>query len=234
MVDASTLEALQNRLGVYFKDKQLLETALTHSSFAHQRASVRVSDNERMEFLGDAVLKLVISEYLYTKFPHSNEGDLTKIRAKIVSDKNLAGLAKKIQLGEHIRFSAGEKHSGGAEKTSNLANAFESILGAIYLDQGINPAKRFLEGLLATHFEALIQEDALEDYKTKLQEWMQRQQKPLPIYTILALEGPDHQRRYRVQVTLEFSPPRHYPGDGDSKKEAEQRAAKAAWMDNIH
>ncbi len=224
------LVELESKMGVVFKDKLLLRTALTHSSYAKQKANrFLVQDNERLEFLGDAVLKLLASRYLFKRYPRYLEGQLTKIRAKLVSDKNLYKLALQLDLGKYILFSFGEKNTGGAEKISNLANAFEAVLGACYLDQGIDAVQQFFETLIDKNLDDFLSEEQLGDYKTQLQEFFQRKKMPLPIYTVTHIEGPDHQKIFYIKVTIEYKGEgQDFFGTGHSKKEGEQSAAKSA------
>jgi len=221
------LETIQKNLNLQFKNLELLKTALTHCSYRVDKKRPNWGDNERLEFLGDAVLKLIVSDFLFKRFPKSNEGDLTKIRAKIVSDKNLFVIAQKLNLGDYILFSQGEKQTGGSEKQSNLANAFEALLGAYYWDQGLESVQHFLHLILEEQFDSLIQMESLEDYKTKLQEMLQRQHLLLPTYTITRLIGPEHDCTFEVEAEIEWQGKTiKYLGSGRSKKNAEQAAAK--------
>jgi ribonuclease-3 len=207
-----------------FRNKDLIQEALTHSSFA-KRQVPPVRDNERLEFFGDAVLKLIISEYLYAKYPHESEGELTKKRARMVADKLLATLAQALNIGEFLRLSPGEKKGGGAERASNLANAMEAILGALYMDQGYEAAKTFFISVLQD--VGYNDDSALHDNKTKLQEWAQKQGLALPKYQVLKSEGPDHDKIFYVEVVVNRNgTPMVSVGYGKSKKEAEQHAAK--------
>jgi ribonuclease-3 len=221
---------LEQKMGVVFNDKLLLRTALTHSSYAKQKANrFLVQDNERLEYLGDAVLKLVSSRYLYIKYPQFLEGQLTKVRAKLVSDLNLCKLAQLIDLGDYILFSYGEKNTGGDKKVSNLANAFEALLGACYLDQGLEVVDRFFEELMNDHFDDLMKEELLVDHKTQLQEFFQRKKQALPLYTVAKIDGPDHEKTFYVHVeVVDNNQNLRFSGNGRSKKEAEQASAREA------
>lgn len=219
-----SIEAFEKKTGLEFKNKDLIQEALTHSSFA-KRHVPPIADNERLEFFGDAVLKLIISEYLYAKYPLESEGELTKKRARMVADKLLAELASALDLGEYLRLSMGEKKAGGRSRASTLANAMEAILGALYMDQGYESAKTFFITLLQ---EVGYNDDsALHDNKTKLQEWLQKQGVALPKYKVLKSEGPDHEKVFYVEALCQWNnEPNAAVGYGKSKKEAEQHAAK--------
>jgi len=210
-----------------FKNKTLLTQALTHSSYAKFKQHHGL-DNERLEFFGDAVLKLIVSEYLFNLFPNANEGRLTQIRAQIVSDKNLALLAQHIDLGDFLLFSHGEKKSGGNTKISNLANAFEALLGAYFLDSGLESVRQFFIPLLEKHSSDLLNGNCV-DNKTVLQEWLQKKKLPLPTYTVKQESGPDHQKEFLVEVAIpQKGNVKRFEGRGKSKKEAEQMAAQKA------
>lgn len=225
-VFSSHHRSLETRLGITFVDKALLIQALTHRSFSKQGKDRHVRDNERLEFLGDAVLKLVVSEYLFETYPHSDEGTLTKLRAFLISDRLLAQWASAYELGAYMNFSYGEKQTGGAQRASNLGNAFEALIGAYYLDQGLAKVSAFLRPLvLASEKEATSA--AAVDYKTTLQELMQKKRYELPIYTLDKEEGPDHQKTFYVTVEATWlKASRSAQGRGVTKKEAEQNAAK--------
>lgn len=228
-IAGETLHEFQHKAGISFKDPSLLSTALTHSSYPRFSKLPGVQDNERLEFFGDAVLKLIVSEYLYHKFPQSTEGDLTKIRAQLVSDRNLAFLAEKLQVGEFLLMSHGEKNTGGTKRLSNLANAMEALLGAYYLDSGLLAVRHFFTGIL-NRFEAeLMAQDYAVDYKTALQEYLQRTRQPLPDYVTVREEGPEHEKLFFVSVSVVVKGTRtKFEGAGRSKKDAAQLAAKAA------
>jgi ribonuclease III len=224
-----TWVSLESRLGVSFVNKDLLITALTHSSLTRQRAFQNETDNERLEFFGDSVVKLVVSEYLMDKYPRAKEGELTKFRAWLVSDKCLSFFATKLDLGAHLRLSFGEDKGGGRDRISTLANAFEALMGAVFLDQGLSAARELLSRMLSTHWD-VVQEDAASiDHKTQLQEWSQQQRIPLPEYYVVRTEGPDHAKLFFVDVVcLLADGDQRFSGEGTSRKDAEQRAAKVA------
>ncbi len=221
------LNEFQVQTGICFKDRQLLITAFTHSSYARYNKKGRVQDNERLEFFGDAVLKLIVSDYLLRKFPTHSEGELTKIRAQLISDRNLAFLAEKLNIGDYLMMSYGEKNTGGDKRISNLANTMEALLGAYFLDSGLEKTQLFFTNLLVQHELELLAQDYVIDYKTSLQEYLQRRKLPLPDYRIDREEGPDHEKVFHVVVSVMVGDkPVICDGSGRSKKEAEQMAAK--------
>jgi ribonuclease-3 len=222
----SDLAQFQTQFSLHFTNPQLLQSALTHSSYAKLSTVPVSSDNERLEFFGDAVLKLIVSEHIYHQFPGFDEGILTQMRSNIIADKTLAKMAKKINLGDYIRFSHGESNAGGQDRESNLANALEAVLGAIYLDMGYDKAKTFFLPLIHEHDPMLLSENVKKDYKSILQEWAQKQKSALPNYTVLSESGPDHDKVFEIQVSVEINSVCHSAiGKGQSKKLAQQDAA---------
>jgi ribonuclease-3 len=217
------LREIEKKLGTSFLNKNLLNQALTHSSYAHEN---NLADNERMEFLGDAVLKLATTESLYHKFPERNEGDLTKIRAVAISDETLAVIAEKINLGEYLLLSAHESQSGGQKRKSNLANAFEAIIGALYLDAGLGKTRDLINHFLHAEIETISRADFIRDYKSALQEFAQKHKRELPHYRVVKESGPKHHRVFWIEVKI--SGKRYGIGRGANKKEAEQRSAAMA------
>ena len=217
------LAELEKKLKVTFLNKQLLNQSLTHSSFAHEKG---IPDNERLEFLGDAVIKLVISEYIYHKFPTKPEGDLTKIRATVISDDTLANVANKVKLGANLLLSENEKRTGGHERKSNVANAFESIIGAIYIDAGLGKVRDFLVEHLRDEIEKVSKEGYIQDYKSALQEYVQKKKWALPHYKVFKEIGPKHQKIFIIGVKIKGRTMGE--GKGANKKEAEQKAAEEA------
>jgi ribonuclease III len=226
----SELEPLERRIGYRFKDRGLLEHALTHRSRVHEDASGGVFDNESMEFLGDSVLGFVIADMLFRQFPHHNEGQKSKVKASIVSAASLARLGEKIDLGEFLILGRGEEKTGGRRKLALIADCYEALIAAIYLDGGIEPAKAFIE----RQFASLIQEARrsgaeatfTEDYKSALQEWLQSHDRGLPAYRLAGEIGPAHRRLFDVEVVVNGVPVAR--AEGKSKKEAAQAAAKLA------
>lgn len=217
------LAELEKKLGISFLNKHLLNQSLTHSSYAHEK---KVPDNERLEFLGDAVIKIAISEYLYHKFPDRPEGDLTKFRATVISDETLARVANHVHLGEFLLLSENEKRTGGARRKSNVANVFEALTGAIYLDAGLGKARDFLLEFLRGEIDNVSREGFIIDYKSALQEYTQKKKWVLPQYKVLKEIGPRHQKMFVVGVRIKGAILGE--GQGLNKKEAEQKAAEAA------
>ena len=211
---------LARKTGYRFKDRSLIEMALTHSSYANEAG---VPSNERLEFLGDAVLGCVITWMLYERFPEDNEGALSKRRGAIVCGANFARLAKKLGLDKELRLGKGEETSGGREKESNLAGAFEALIGAVYLDGGFEKARKVIEKVVGP---TLDDDSLFSDYKTELQEMAQKCYKRVPRYRVVKEEGPPHARSFHVEVTV--AKKKLGRGKGKSKKDAEQAAAKIA------
>lgn len=222
------LKELQSKIGYNFKSPKILETALTHSSYANE-SKRKISYNERLEFLGDSVLSVAISEYLYSNCPDLPEGELTKIRACIVSEPSLSQAAKSIQLGGYLRLGKGEKATGGQERSSILADALESIIGAVYLDGGLNSAKEFILRILKNCICNALCGEGIKDYKTDLQELLQKHSLEPITYQIVNEYGPDHNKCFVAKV---FHGKNEIgSGMGKSKKEAEQQAACKALED---
>lgn len=218
------MKSLEEKIKYSFKDKQLLHRALSHSSYANEN-KLGGGSNERLEFLGDAVLSIIVSEHIFKNYTHLPEGDLTKIRASLVCEKALSGFAREIGLGEALLLGKGEQNNGGRERPSILCDAFESLLAAIYLDGGIEPVSdfvlHFVERELANHNQGVF-----IDYKTTLQEVIQKNPEERVEYVLIDESGPDHNKSFTVDVMLNSN--RIGRGVGRSKKEAEQLAAKEA------
>lgn len=219
------LRFLDQKFGIQIHDPSLIQTALTHRSFVKQHADQGHLDNERLEFLGDAVLKMVVSGQLFQQYPDAREGELTKRRARLISDAACTVYANSLDLDQYIRLSSSEEKSGGRVRSSTLGNAFEAILGAIYLDRGFDVVGQFLTEVIGQSESALAQEDS--DYKTHLQEMLQKQQLPLPVYSLVGTTGPDHQKIFQIQVSVQSRSGETVKeiGEGATKKEAEQNAA---------
>ena len=215
---------LERALGFRFKDPELRQAALTHRSYAFEQGG-QVT-NERLEFLGDAVLGIVVTDLIYRGFPTRSEGELAKLRAAMVNMGTLAEVARELGLGDAVLLGRGEELSGGREKASILADGFEAILGAVYLDQGLPKAHRLLERLFRPRIEAYIRGEGDRDYKTILQELSAQDIGRLPEYRV-AERGPDHQKEFTATVYLAGEA--YGQGTGRSKKEAEQRAAREAY-----
>jgi ribonuclease-3 len=220
-------DALEARLGYAFRDRGLLEHALTHKSKAHEDPSGGVADNESLEFLGDAVLGLVVAEALFRSFPRYSEGQKSKIKANLVSTASLAEMAERLDLGEHMILGRGEEKTGGRHKQALLADTCEALIAAIYLDGGLDPARAFLMREFASGIEDARQPEYFgRDHKSRLQERLQAQGKPLPSYRISGEVGPDHRKLFHVDVFV--GDEMIAQGAGRTKKEAEQEGAKLA------
>jgi ribonuclease III len=219
------LSDLQARLGHSFHDAKLLELALTHPSIAHEQGAP-VQHNQRLEFLGDAVLQLVLTDDLYERFPAFGEGPLTKARAKLVNRRALAEKAKALRLGEHLIVSRGEESHGGRERPSALADAYEAVLGAIYLDGGFTAARQFVARQFRDAFDGLADIPILENPKGELQEFLQARSSEAPRYHVASATGPDHDRVF--ECTVHHEGRELARGSGKSKKDAESEAARAA------
>jgi ribonuclease-3 len=221
-------EGLQARVGYTFKDRGLLEHALTHKSRAAEDATGGVADNESLEFLGDAVLGLVVADVLFQQYPNYTEGQKSKVKAAVVSTQSLARRAEEIQLGEHLILGRGEEKTGGRFKQALLADAYEALIAALYLDGGLEAAKMFLRRELKDDIDAGIAQTFAPDYKSALQERLQALGRPLPEYRLSGSEGPDHRKTFSIEVVVN--------GDvlgtasGRAKKEAEQEAARLALL----
>ena len=220
------ISQLQKRLGVTFKNASLLEQALVHSSFINENPGTASISNERLEFLGDAVLGLVIAQKLYEDFPASSEGDLTRLRAALVRRETLAGIAREIELGNYLFLGRGEEAGGGRDKNANLAGAFEALLASIYLDMGLESAREVVLRLFGTEIFEQAVEVADTDYKSQLQEVIQARWQQTPTYQVVEAVGPDHAKIFTVEVRMGRTV--LGSGKGRSKKSAEMNAARAA------
>jgi len=218
------LSDIQQRISHQFRDQELLERALTHKSYANENRVL--AHNERLEFLGDAVLGLVISEYLMKACPDSSEGDLSRLRAAVVSEPALAAIARKIGLGSYLLLGKGEEQTGGRDKDSLLANCLEALIASIYLDAGNTAVEAFVIRFFEETIKKACASRSTLDYKTELQELCQERLKQLPEYRIVSETGPDHQKQFEVELSVKRQV--YGRGVGKSKKEAEQRAAKEA------
>lgn len=214
----------ENIIGVVFEDKKLLETALTHSSYANQHKNMAY--NEKLEFLGDAVLQLAITEYIFKGFPQKTEGELTKLRALIVCEASLYNVAVNWNLGRHIRMSKGEEITGGRERAALLADGVEAVIAAVYLDQGMDAAKDFVVRNFHEIIDMANKNEIVLDYKTSLQEILQENGEIEIKYELIRYEGPPHRRKFFSKVVIDDII--MGKGEGYSKKESEQLAAKDA------
>ena len=218
------IKDLENAIGYRFKNITLLQNALAHSSYANERWHDSLKSNERLEFLGDSILGMVVAEYLYRNFPDRLEGDLTRMRADMVCERSLALIAERIGLGKHLLLGNGEEASGGRTRDSILADAVESVLAACFLDGGMEPARNFINTFVLTDVPVRKLRNA--DYKTALQELVQQKKNQILSYRLVEESGPDHDKHFVVQVSLNGTVVG--TGAGKSKKRAEQDAAHAA------
>ena len=217
---AKNIKSLENKLGYKFKTINLITEALTHKSYKQSY------DNERLEFLGDAVLDLIVGEYLYKKFPKSNEGNLSKIRASLVNEKGFDKLANYLELGSYIYLSNAEENNGGREKPSLLSNAFEAVIGAIYLESGLEVVNKIAVDLIEKNHNEISLDSLFCDFKTTLQELTQARFGLTPVYEVVATRGPDHLKEFEVAVIIEDK--EYARAIGKSKKIAQQESAKLA------
>lgn len=208
-----------------FKDKKIIDEALTHRSWVNENKSKIRKNNERLEFLGDAILEFIVSKQLFLQFPEKNEGFLTALRAKLVNTKELASIAEKLDLGRHLYLSKGEEETGGRNNPSILADTIEAIIGAIYIDQGIEKAEKFIKENILSNIQDLIKKP-LKDPKSILQEKVQGEGMPAPKYVVVKEIGPDHQKTFVVRVSINGKLLEE--GIGKSKSEAEKQAAQKA------
>ena len=218
------ISEVEEHIGVSFNEPRVLKTALTHSSYANQHKDEEY--NERFEFLGDSILQLCITEYLFLNYKNKSEGELTKIRSLIVCENSLYEIGKKLNLGYFIRMSKGEELTGGRERVSIIADSVEALLAAIYLDKGLEFVKDYILGHFREIIDKAINNDIILDYKTKLQEEMQKSGEVSIVYELLKYEGPPHRRKFYTSVIVDDK--ELGTGEGYSKKESEQNAAREA------
>ena len=218
------IKELEEAIGYRFHNISLLQNALTHSSYANERWHNSLLSNERLEFLGDSVLGMLVAEYLYRSFPNRPEGELTRMRADMVCEKTLAAAANRIGIGNHLLLGHGEEQGGGRSRDSILADSMESVIAACFLDGGIQAALQVVKTFIFVEVPVTKLHNA--DYKTQLQELVQQKKNQVLSYTLVGQSGPDHDKRFDVEVALNSRVVGH--GSGSSKKRAEQAAAKAA------
>ncbi|MFH0975486.1 MAG: ribonuclease III [Spirochaetota bacterium] len=221
------LNKLQKNLKIKFKDKSLLNRALTHRSYVNEYRTLK--DNERLEYLGDSVLAVIINEYLFKRYEDYPEGDLAKIKSAVVSESTLAKVAAEINLGSFLLMGKGEERCGGRDRSSILANTFEAIIGALYLDAGLKDSKKYVLSLLKSHVERIDKQSYLRDPKTALQEYVQAKYKERPQYEIVNESGPDHKKQFTVKLIIHGKDVS--VGNGTSKRKAEMDAAKVILED---
>lgn len=217
------LNKLQKEIGVRFTDKEILNRSLTHRSYANEVA-FKVGENERLEYLGDSVLGLVVNEYLFKRFDNYHEGDLAKIKSSVVSEEMLATVALELDLGYYLLLGKGEENSGGRNRPSILANTVEAVIGAMYLDCGLKRTKRFILNILKKYIDQVDKIPTMRDPKTSLQEIVQKKYKEKPEYVLLRSEGPDHKKLFTVALTINGKVV--VEGSGTSKRRAEVDAAR--------
>ena len=217
---------LEDNLDIQFRDKSLLQRAMTHRSYINEHPEFALEDNERLEFLGDAVLDFVTGEYLYHRFPEVREGSLTSLRSALVRRETLARFAQELDLGTYLLMGRGEDESGGRQRAAILCAAFEALVGAIYLDQGMEPIHQLITPLITPEVERTLRERLDKDAKSRLQELAQGLEQKTPRYTTIAESGPDHAKQFTVQVTIGGEV--WGQGTGRSKQHAAQEAARAA------
>ncbi len=220
------LKNLEEKIGLKFKDKDLLKTAFIHRSYLNEHPKENLPHNERLEFLGDSVLGFIVSDYLFKKFPNDPEGDLTNYRSSIVNARILSKVSGELGLGDYLFLSKGEESTGGRERQYILANTYESFLGAIYLDSGVIESEKFIHNTLIGHLHDIIKNKLYKDYKSQLQEISQSKFNITPNYKIMSEKGPDHTKVFETGAYLNKK--LLAKGSGKSKQSSEQEAAKAA------
>jgi len=217
----------QKNLGISFHQESLLEQAFVHSSYLNENPSFARPSNERLEFLGDAILNFIVAEKLYKEFPKLSEGKITEIRAWLVCRDTLAELASSLKLGDWLLLGQGEEVNGGRTKSSNLANVMEALIGALYLDQGLARVRRFILRNLKPKWGKIKAGKITPNYKSLVQELIQGRKRPTPVYRLVEASGPDHNRQFTAEILVEGETLGR--GTGKSKKTAESQAARAAW-----
>jgi ribonuclease III len=221
------LSSLEERLAYGFRQPALLAEALRHSSLVNEQpeSDPALKDNQRLEFLGDAVLNLVVSDLLMARFPAWREGELSRMRAQLVNETQLAAIARQLKIGPHLQLGKGELQNNGREKNSILADALEAVIAAVYLDGGFAPASTLVRGFFSALLQSPAEDPLSGDFKSRLQEMTQQHQKITPVYEVIAERGPDHDKTFIARVTIGAF---QATGGGKSKKSAEQAAARNA------
>lgn len=220
------LNRLEKKLGLNFKNKDVLKSAFIHRSYLNEHPNEKLPNNERLEFLGDAVLGMIVSKYIYQKYPQHPEGDLTNFRSSIVNAKSLSKVSSLLKLGDYLYLSKGEEATGGRTRQFILANTFEALIGAIFLDLGLEKVESFLSSYLLPNLEEIIQKKLYKDFKSQFQEKIQEKVGTTPVYKVIDEKGPDHAKTFVSGVFVNDQ--MIAQGTGPSKQEAEQKAAKAA------
>lgn len=221
-------QALQQVIGITFKDESLLKQAFIHSSYVNENATVQIADNERLEFLGDAILSSIVAEELYREFPNYGEGKLTETRVSLIRRETLAELAAGLKLGNYILLGKGEEATGGRQKQTNLADVLEALIGAIFLDRGLSVTRNFVLANFSKRLRELRAKGIRRNHKALLQELTQAKYKQLPAYRIVEASGPDHDRSFFVEVRL--GDRTLGSGSGKTIRAAEIKAARSAWQ----
>lgn len=227
MTNEKKISDLEKKLSISFRNRDLLENAFIHRSFLNENKAAGFSSNERLEFLGDAVLELAVTNFLYDKFPEKNEGELTALRSALVKGKTLSDIAKRLNFDDYLLLSEGERRGSEAARSLILANSMEAVIGAIYIDLGFDEAEKFIkDNIVSTNLENILNEELYIDPKSKYQELIQELYKETPRYETISEEGPDHDKKFicGVRVGSEIKA----KGEGRSKNQAEQNAAKNA------
>lgn len=225
----NTYGNLIKKIGVKFEDESLLDKAFIHRSYLNEHRKEGIESNERLEFLGDAVLELIATRYLFNKHPNKAEGELTNLRSALVQGRHLAEVSKELHLGKYLYLSNGEENSGGREKNYILANALEAVIGAIYLDQGFEKSSEFVNQFILSRLDEIIEKNLFADPKSTLQEFVQEKFETTPTYNILSEEGPDHEKEFEAGVYIDEK--LISSGKGSSKQKAESVAAENALKD---
>jgi len=225
---AEPFHKLQEHIGYWFKDMGLLQQAFQHSSYVNENVDDSLEDNERLEFLGDAVLDLAISHLLMNRFPHADEGTLSRFRSMLVDEQALFHVASHLDLGYYVLLGKGEEQTEGRKKPSILANTVEALLGAMYLDGGYDSVFQVIRAIFSPSMERIDRADMVHDFKSRLQELTQKMNRTMPTYRLVDEKGPPHDRRFLVEIV--FNGKVLSRGEGKSKKEAEQHAAREALL----
>jgi ribonuclease-3 len=227
----NTLGTLQKTLRHHFDDLSLLQSAITHPSYTNEHPETEVSDNQRLEFLGDAALDFIIGAWVFRRYPSFDEGQMTRLRAALVRTETLAQFARQTGIGEALLLGRGEEEAGGRERIANLCDAFEAVVGALYLDGGLEAVEAFIEPLVKPAAKKILASRADHDAKSSLQEWSQAKLGVTPRYRIVSEHGPDHAKVFVAEVLLRGEMAGR--GKGHSKQSAEQAAAENAWEEHL-
>jgi ribonuclease-3 len=222
----SDIQELQETIDLHFKDQALLQEALVHRSFLNENPDFVLSSNERLEFLGDALLDFIVGEYLYQSYPEMDEGQLTSLRAALIREKTLAQFAQSIRLGDYLYLSRGEEEGGGRSRVGLLADAFEALVAAIYLDRGLEAVMEFVMSFVELEATHILETGLGKDHKSRLQEWAQAEFQLTPVYRTVMERGPDHAKEFTVEVLIGDKV--YGRGEGRSKQAGEQKAAEQA------